>query len=337
MDGGGGNYDHLADLEHTFDKALPAQVPGRVLRIDGDFLPYQFAFPEDLPIAVLRENMMNSIENRRLAAGAQYVQVNLTHPLSDKGRRYEIAVSQVYQGNRADTKRPKHWQALSSILYEKAETDYRFVSWQDREADDGMAQQAWQATLGGLPEELNVTCSNDKDLRQVPGWFLDWNTNELIYRGHVHHWNEYLANPDHFVLSSTIKEGSLFHGVWFLLWQMLNGDKTDNIPGIPSVSGAWLLRNMPEALSAKAQAGKEDPKAKPVGPALAAKILGCHTKPSEAYKVVQDIYRDFKGDGWADYFREQWQLLGLYYTENDDRLQLARDIRDGLFDDEGIS
>lgn len=332
MDGSGGDYAHLADLEHTF-KVLPATVKGRTLHIDGDFLPYKYAFPEDLPYATLRDNMMNSIEDRRLAAGAEYVQVHLTHPLSDKGNRFDIAVTQPYQGQRSGKEHPKHWHSLNSLLHDKADEDSRFVSWKDREADDALTQASWAAQRNGT-SQLCVWNSNDKDIRQCGGWMLDWNTNELRFMEHTHHWDAYCSDPSGFTLPSTIKEGVLFEGVWFLLWQMLQGDKTDNIPALTSISGAWLLENLPEVCSAKAQVGKEPAKDKACGPALAAKILGAIPAhlPSKGYALVKHLYEVHHGENYVEYFKEQWQLLGLYYSDNDDRLTLARAIRDGLFD-----
>jgi hypothetical protein len=333
MDGSSGDYSHLADLEHTF-KVTPVTVKGRILHIDGDFLPYQYAFPEDLPYATLRENMFNGIENRRVAAGAEYVQVHLTHPLSDKAQRFDIAVSEPYQGNRTNKSHPKHWHSLNSLLHDKAADDAKYVSWQDREADDAMTQAQWNAYRNGT-QDLCVHTSNDKDIRQVAGWYLDWKTNELKFREHKHYYQEALASPDSYELSTTLKQGSLFHGVWFLLWQMLQGDSTDNIPALGNVSGAWLMEHMPSECSKDALSGKTPQKDKSCGPVLAAKILGAIGSgyPSLGYALVKDLYQYHYPDTWVEYFKEQWQLLGLYYSDNDDRLTMARAIRDGVFDE----
>jgi hypothetical protein len=285
--------------------------------------------------------MFNGIENRRVAAGAEYVQVHLTHPLSDKAQRFDIAVSEPYQGQRTNKSHPKHWHSLNSLLHDKAADDAKYVSWKDREADDALTQANWNSwrdrengKLITVETGLSVITSNDKDLRQVGGLYLDWKTNELKFREHKHYYQEATASPDSYELSTTLKQGSLFHGVWFLLWQMLQGDSTDNIPALGKVSGQWLLEHLPSECSAKALAGKESPKDKSCGPVLAAKILGAipSGKPSEGYKLVKAIYEAHYPDTWVEYFKEQWQLLGLYYSDNDDRLTLARAIRDGVFD-----
>jgi len=332
MDGSGGDYAHLADLEHEFN-TVPDVVKGRVLHIDGDFLPYQCAGNDETPFPIARRNMFQRIENVKVMAGADRVVVHITGPLSDKARRFDIAVSQPYQGQRTHSQRPKNWDGLREVLESKALENMDYVQWDDREADDALTQMQWNAQRNAT-HELCVITSNDKDLRQVAGWYLDWRTNELKLREHKHYWNEYLAAPEEFELSSTLKQGSLFHGVWFLLWQMLQGDSTDNIPALGKISGAWLMANMPDECSAKARAGKEEPKDKSCGPVLSAKILGAipSATPSAGYELVKAIYEAHHGENWAAYFKEQWQLLGLYYSDNDDRLTLARAIRDGVFD-----
>lgn len=331
MDGSGGDYAHLADLSHDFN-VVPSMVPGRTLHIDGDFLPYQCAGNDEVPFAIARRNMFARIENVKLMAGAERAVVHITGPLSDKARRFDIAVTLAYQAQRTHSQRPKNWAGLREVLEAKAIEDLDYIQHDDREADDGLTAAGWDAARGGLSHSCVIT-SNDKDLRQVPGLYLDWRTNELKERKHEHFYAEYKGGHE-FELSSTLKQGSLFHGIWFLLWQMLQGDGTDNIPGLGAVRGSWLLEHRPDECSAKAKAGKEAPKDKACGPALAASILGAipSTAPSKGYALVKELYAVHHGESWQEYFKEQWQLLGLYYSDNDDRLTLARATRDGVFD-----
>lgn len=323
------------ELEAQFQTSLPSQVPGRTLHIDGDILAYLCAGNDDTPFAVARRNLFQRIENVRLYAGAEFVRVHITSPTSDKGRRYEIAVTQGYQEQRTHSQRPKNWQGLREVLEMKCHEDQAYVLWEDREADDGMNAEAWESFFAD-ETNLCVITSNDKDLRQSPGWYLDWNTNELLFRNHTHNYRTYVESPEltEGETASTIKQGGLFHGAWFLLWQMLYGDGADNIPGVGKIPGDWLLANMPQECSAKARAGKEQPKDKPCGPALAAKILGDipQTSISAGYKRVQEVYRAVHGHTWVDYFKEQWQLLCLFYFNDDDRFLCARDMRDGKLD-----
>lgn len=326
-------YDDLVgDLSEQFERVLPDVVPGRTVHVDGDILAYNCAGNDDVPAPIARRNLLSRIDNLKMLAGAEKIVVHLTDPRSDKGNRFEIAKTAPYQGQRTHSRRPKNWAYLREVMDGFAAAGHpEFSSHLDREADDAMSLASWQASRVGNSESV-VISSADKDLRQVPGPYVDWKTGELLVRRHN---VDTTADPE----GSTLKQGIWFNGVWFLLFQMLYGDGTDNIPGIERVDGEWLLKNLPAEVNAKVRAGKEAPKDKPCGPALAAKILLSVSKPSAAYTLVKDLYAlRFKDrsrwapDDWADYFREQWQLLCLYYYDNDQRLQLARDIRDGKFD-----
>lgn len=324
------DFGFVEDLEQGFSTELPAMVKGRVLHIDGDILAYLCAGNDETPFAIARRNLFQRVENVKIFAGAERAVVHITGARSDKGQRYDIATTVPYQAQRTHSQRPKNWQGLREVMEEKSLEGYDFIEWNDREADDALSFLAWEAYRKGKPE-LCVITSNDKDLRQVNGYYLDWNTNELLYRNHVH---LCLDSENLDFSTGTLKQGRLFHGVWFLLYQMIYGDSTDNIPALGKCRCDWLMKNLPTECSAKAVAGKEPAKDKNVGPSLAAKILGTIPSryPSKGYNLVKDIYKYHFGDTWEAYFREQWQLLCLYYGNDDQRFALARDIRDGVFD-----
>jgi hypothetical protein len=325
------DYDDLVgDLVEEFQepKVLPELVAGRVVHVDGDILAYNCAGNDEVPPPIARRNLLARIDNLKLLAGAERIVVHLTSPLSDKGKRFEIAKTQAYQEQRTHSQRPKNWAYLREVMESFAAAGHpEYKSWTDREADDAMSAAAWAAHRIGRPD-LCVISSHDKDLRQAPGWYVDWTTGELRWR--IHGYIETSLDVE----KTTLKQGAWFHGIWFLLYQMLAGDSTDHIPGLKTIPGHWLLDNLPEQCNAKARAGKELPKDKPCGPALAAKILmlADSDKPSEGYELVKAMYHESIGNEWEDYFKEQWRLLALYYYDNDMRMQLARDIRDKKFD-----
>jgi hypothetical protein len=324
------DFGFVEDLEQGFVTELPAQVKGRVLHIDGDILAYLCAGNDDTPFAIARRNLFQRIENVRIFAGAERAITHITGARSDKGKRYEIAKTAPYQAQRTHSQRPKNWQGLREVMEERALDGYDFIEWDDREADDAMSVFSWEAYREGK-QDLCVITSNDKDLRQLGGLCLDWNTNLLFERKHEHH----VLNIDKFDFSKgTLKQGALFDGVWFLLFQMLKGDDVDNIPALDKVKGTWLMQHLPQECSKDALAGKSEQKDKSCGASLAAKILGTipSAYPSKGYNLIKDIYKEHFGDTWQDYFKEQWQLLCLYYGQDDQRLNLARDIRDGVFD-----
>lgn len=126
--------------------------------------------------------------------------------------RYDRAETRKYKGNRKKTDRPIIFYALKEYLQQT----WKFTYLTEVEADDLVCMYAkdppdW-ATI--------VVCSPDKDvLKQLPGKHYNYRTAEWI--------------------ETTPAEGKLF------LWkQMLMGDPTDGIPGIPKVgektASAWL-------------------------------------------------------------------------------------------------
>ncbi|KDD18629.1 hypothetical protein [Bordetella bronchiseptica] len=81
-------------------------------------------------------------------------------------------------------------------------------------------------------------------------------------------------------------DGLVYGTKWFWL-QMLMGDTADHIPGLPKV-----------------------------GEKKASAALAGTTCNGEAYEAVEAMYRDHKGDAWADYFVEQAGLLWLRKTHH---------------------
>lgn len=329
----------LSGLSHDFPESpMPELVRGRKINIDGDILAYFCAGNDETPLGVARNNLIQRIETLRVFSGSTKKLTHITHPLSNKGHRYEIAVTQEYQKQRTHSARPKNWSGLREVLDGLAETDMDYATYRNAEADDGMSIEAWQAEPG-----MNVTCSADKDLRQCPGLMLDMDTLELWENKHEHLYQEWLKMPpeaQEWETRGTLGKGRLFRGVWFLLYQMLVGDNADYIPGLKKVNGDWLFEHNPDSafISKKVRDGKEAPKDKPAGSAIAAEILGWlpSHRPSVGYAVVKAAYAASHGEDWEVYFKEQWELLCLDTDETGraSRLALARRLRDGEFDRE---
>jgi len=113
--------------------------------------------------------------------------------------RKEIAVTKPYKGNRKDLILPEHFYAIREYLVETWECKVtEFI-----EADDAMG--ICQSEM-----EDTIICSIDKDMLQIEGFHYNWNKNEV---------------------SLVDKESAerLFYK------QILMGDSTDNIVGIPKV------------------------------------------------------------------------------------------------------
>lgn len=313
-----------------FMKFLP--IRGRVLHIDADSLAYRCSGSDECPAGVARNNMQKKIADMQRVSRAEKVVLHLTHGLGDKGGRFNVAISQEYQGQRNASKRPKNWQHLRECL----ERDVRSVNHIDREADDGMAQ--------GMYKQDNVLTSPDKDMLQIPGWHLNWNTLEMRW-----------------VYSHIASEGDWkdrCFGAWMLLYQCIAGDDADNIPGLEYFDIDWLADVRPDMLS-KAQLKwlEKHPDSKlsqkfnhkKAGPQHAVEFLQFYGVPSLAAKELVRAYRawfrKWPTGSWADYrgnkrpdvtadhlLQERLLLLGLVRFQGDNGLVYFQEILNGEHD-----
>lgn len=114
--------------------------------------------------------------------------------------RYDIASD--YKGNRKGKKKPPIFYALRAYM----EQEYKFYTLPKLEADDAVSLYS-----ANYPDIHPIICSPDKDvLYQCPGVHYNYRTAEFI---------------------TTSEEA----GLKFLWKQVLMGDSTDHIPGLPGV------------------------------------------------------------------------------------------------------
>jgi len=129
--------------------------------------------------------------------------------------RYEVATIKPYKGNRDKAEKPVHAPAIRNWLKRNFDT----VVTDHEEADDYLGYT--QCAAG--PDE-SVIVSIDKDLKMIPGLHYDFLKS---------HWTEItLAKADEFFWT-----------------QMLTGDSTDNIPGVPGIGpvrAKALLKGVPK-------------------------------------------------------------------------------------------
>jgi hypothetical protein len=147
-----------------------------------------------------------SIQGIIEAVGADEYKVFLT---GDDWYRYRIATIKPYKGNR---------DALHKPVYYKEAREYLINTWnaevsEEIEADDAVAILQTEM-LNAL--EPSCVCSIDKDLDQIPGLHYNWKRDEL-----------YTVENEEGLLS--------FYS------QMLTGDTSDNIPGIPKIGPVTAL------------------------------------------------------------------------------------------------
>lgn len=245
-------------------------IPKRRLHFDGDMLAYWAGGSEGMSVAVSRKIARNKIEAMMQAARAEEVVVHLTARDSTKGDRSLVAVTKPYQGNRKKGRKPENWEALRDWM-ENDNFVFKRKVWINREADDGFAYMA------RLDPENTVIATKDKDMRMFGCWHMDWDDMVL-----------YWVPPNSFNVVHNEKQ---YGHKWF--WhQMLEGDKADNIPGLPIYNG------------------------KPVGEVTARKLLADTRTNAEAFKCVAAAYELHYADTWRAQFMEQAVLLWIRGNES---------------------
>jgi hypothetical protein len=113
--------------------------------------------------------------------------------------RMKVAVTKGYKENRKDARKPPHYQEIKEYMREY----WSGIVVEGREADDAIGEAQSLA-------ESNTTCivGQDKDFKTIPGWHYNPVKQKVFY--------------------TTDEQASLF-----FLYQLMTGDRVDNIPGIP--------------------------------------------------------------------------------------------------------
>lgn len=244
-------------LVEEVQNLLPDMVFGREMHIDGDSAAYKCSGKDGTPLTTCKKRFSQFIEDKRLAAGAEFVNLCFTGGDGSKGGRYTTAVTKPYQETRVGTQRPENLPELRAwALNEYAGkamdiTDflesegYNYFTGNIRvletseEADDTMTQLHQIFKDKGL-HDLSVICAEDKDLFMNDGLFLDWSTHELrdcpTPYGHIEHYQ----TP-----SGTNK--IIGAGKAFFFAQLLTGDTADNIPGLPYFTSALAATCFPSS------------------------------------------------------------------------------------------
>ena len=118
--------------------------------------------------------------------------------------RHRLAVTQGYKENRKGAPKPEYAQKIVEYL----EKTYNCITGDDIEADDVLGQHQTTST---------VLASNDKDLMMIPGEHYNFTKGELAF-------------VDPFSADR-----------WFFI-QLIAGDPTDNIQGIPGIGMAGATK-----------------------------------------------------------------------------------------------
>ena len=165
--------------------------------------------------------------------------------------REHMATILPYKGNRDTAHRPKYYKEIKAYMIDV----WNAVVVEGREADDALSCDLWQDREG------TVLVTIDKDLDNTPGWHYNWVKKELYY----------------------VDEATADRNFWL---QVLTGDRTDNIQGIPGI-----------------------------GPAKAAKIMADATDWFEYAAAALTAYEKAFGDKAESYLYENCSLLWMQRVE----------------------
>lgn len=182
----------------TFERAFPSHREMKEYIKQNGITEYEVYDDHQVdPVTFATQAANTCLEGIMAGLGATGIQVFLSNP---KCFRNDIATIKKYKGNRDNVPRPVHYDAVREHLVRR----WGAIMAQDGlEADDELA--IWSAR-----DPDNVIVTIDKDLDQVPGWHYNW----------------------------TLEENKLYYidadvGDYKLFSQILTGDATDNIPGLP--------------------------------------------------------------------------------------------------------
>lgn len=184
--------------------------------------------------------------------------------------RYGVAVTKPYKGTRTNPK-PFHFYNLMAYMLGNYEV---VVSKDGYEADDEIAMHQYRHWSSG--QDNTIICSRDKDLRICPGNHYSWECGGQASIGPI------LVDRVGFVKRDEEARKTFGFGLAFFFYQMLVGDATDNIPGLPGC-----------------------------GDVFARKLLEGATTEEDLYGRVKQAYKDKLGPDAKRHFLEQAKLLWI--------------------------
>lgn len=245
--------------------------------LDADILTYECAFAgqdketgEVHSFEYVSQLLEDKIYMIKQGAGADEAKLFLT---GSGNFREAIAVTKPYKGTRKEEK-PWHYDNLRAYILSLPNS----VLTQGIEADDAMCIEQTRR----LEAKDTIICSRDKDLRICRGWHYGWE-----HGAQPEFFPEFVSDIGRIDLEikgtpEKPRKEIKGTGLKFFYSQLITGDKTDNIPGLPKG-----------------------------GPVLAYDLLA-HLDTEEAlYEAVRSVYSDKLGEGYATYLLEQARLLWM--------------------------
>lgn len=121
----------------------------------------------------------------------------------DGNFREEVAITKPYKGNRDDLHKPIYYKEIKKYLIDVWQAEVV----EGMEADDKIGVHQYNY---GIDLSDTIICSLDKDMNMIPGWHYNWRKKEKYW----------------------ISEKEADYNFYY---QMLTGDTTDNIQGVPKI------------------------------------------------------------------------------------------------------
>lgn len=222
----------------------------RVLAVDGDILAYRTAAVcEDHFEGACASILRSTLTDIATETGISDMRIYVS---GEDNFRYQVAKTKPYKGNRATMVRPKFLNYCKAYLVEQ----FRGIIVHGYEADDGIATD--------MTVNNAIHCGIDKDILQIPG--DHYNYVEKTWR------------------TVTPEEATIL-----LYRQILMGDSSDNIPGLPRV-GAKTAETI---------------------------IFDHKTALDDALSYYREICEQkLPGVNWEEYFKEQAALIQMVTNVN---------------------
>lgn len=200
-------------------------VAGRTLILDGDGPAYVAAATAKRLDTALR-NYQQAMLTQLFMTQAQDIRIHLTCSNSTKAGRYNVQAVKPYQGNRSGKAKPALLEPLRQAVFDRQNwlPEYCVFMHRDREADDGMMQDAY------IFKDRGIIWSDDKDLRMTPYPYWCQATARILPGVGECGW----IGPK-FTPSGTLK--LIGQGPLFFWAQMLMGDQADHIQGVKLYKG----------------------------------------------------------------------------------------------------
>lgn len=270
-------------------------VEGRVLQYDADFACYMVA-NIDRHVKTDFDSLIDVLQTKRVQVGASHINAFLT--MGAKSGREAMATVKPYQENRDPNAPIKvRVRELRAMLSEYSSPTITAVASVHYEADDMMGIYQHEFIKRG-DVELSIIMSGDKDLTMVMGLHADNVTGRI--------WRVTGYGKTTYKEVGNVKPKLVGEGTSFFWYQMIMGDRADNIPGLEKIDHNILDTLQPLKSGKARKAG-----AAACGESKAVLFLQTATSDAVAAQRVWKAYKAYYGHLAQERFVEQAYLLWM--------------------------